>query len=475
MATAKDMARRAEARVAELTASVEARKAEFDALLEGAESESRDLSDAENERVDALFAEIEKDKAERGKQEVRLANYRKMAEEDEAARSAPEPPSAPTAEFRVGAEPHTFDKVSDPTGRKFLADVITSQLYGDRSAGDRIQRHMHEDYVDRTAKGFQSRTAGTAGAANTDNFGAIVVPQYLLDMTAPAVAAGRPLADICNHHPLPADGMTVTIPTITTATSVALQSAQLDDVSHTSLAETDLVLNVQTAAGRQNVSLQALQRGTGVESIVMQDLVKRYNTTLDSTLINGTTYGLLAKAVGTLGAYADTTPTGAELYPKVLAAASGVEAILLSQAQPSHVVMHSRRWYWLAKEMTSTWPLINSQGLEPRTGGSLDPNSSYNKGVRGILPNGLLVVVDNNVPTNVTSDQDPIFVVPQDECHLFEEPGSPMYIRAEQPLAANLGVQLVVYGFFAYTFDRYGAGSMQKIVGTGLALANMTW
>ena len=41
------------------------------------------------------------------------------------------------------------------------------------------------------------------------------------------------------------------------------------------------------------------------------------------------TYGLSAKALGTLGAYADTQPTGAKLYPKILAAASGVEAVVL--------------------------------------------------------------------------------------------------------------------------------------------------
>jgi hypothetical protein len=30
-----------------------------------------------------------------------------------------------------------------------------------------------------------------------------------------------------------------------------------------------------------------------------------------------------------------------------------------------------------------------------------------------------------------------------------------VFIRAEQPAAASLGVLLVVYGYFAYTFARY--------------------
>ena len=56
------------------------------------------------------------------------------------------------------------------------------------------------------------------------------------------------------------------------------------------------------------------------------DLMARYATNLDSQLIeygDGRPFG---KGASSLGAYADTQPTGAKLYPKLLAAASGVEA-----------------------------------------------------------------------------------------------------------------------------------------------------
>ena len=75
----------------------------------------------------------------------------------------------------------------------------------------------------------------------------------------------------------------------------------------------------------------------------MMDLQRRYATTLDSTIINQATTGLLA--VATDVAYTDATPTGPELYPKILGAAAGSEAALLGQANPDVVVMHSRRWY----------------------------------------------------------------------------------------------------------------------------------
>jgi len=200
----------------------------------------------------------------------------------------------------------------------------------------------------------------------------------------------------------------------------------------------------------------------------MQDLFRRYATTLDSTLVTQSVTGL--QALATLVTFTSGSPTAALLYPKILGAASGVEAALLAQATPTHAIMHSRRWYWLASQLGSTWPLINALGPQyPYQGGVVDPSSSYSKGIRGQLPIGLDVVVDNNIATNlgVGTNQDQVYVVPRDECHLWEDPNAPVYIRAEQPKAANLGVLLVLYGYFAYTFRRY-ANAIQAVDGTGM-------
>jgi hypothetical protein len=93
----------------------------------------------------------------------------------------------------------------------------------------------------------------------------------------------------------------------------------------------------------------------------------------------------------------------------------------------------------------------------------------YGSGPRGVLPCGLEVIVDNNIATNLGAgtNEDEIYVVPASECHLWEDPNAPLFIRAEQPAAASLGVLLVAYSYFAYTFGRYANG-MQKVGGTGL-------
>ena len=436
-------------------------------ILDTASRESRaNLTPEETERFETLRAGMEKAKDDIKGVKDKLARALEIkAQEAEADKRASETranakPPRPAYDdvARVGNEERTYRKDNDPSGAKFLRDVVRSQLYREPEAGAKLARHMAEERVERAE--YLERAAGDIA---TTGLGGLVVPQYLVDMTAPAVANLRPFADQCNAHVLPPDGMTVTIPTITTATSAALQTTQLAAVAGTSIAETDLTVNVQTAEGWQNVSRQAIDRGYGIADVVMQDLFKRYATVLDNTLINQATTGLDAKS--TTNTYTDAAPTGPKVYTKIVAGMSAVEAALLAMGQPTHVVMHSRRWYWLQSQFTSTWPMIQG-GLSPA---GYKTGSGYGDGIRGQLPNGIDVVVDNNLVTNlgVGTNQDRIYVVCQDECHLWEDPSQPAFIRAEQPNATSLGVLLVVYGYFAYTFARY-ANAVQNIDGTGL-------
>jgi hypothetical protein len=441
---------------------------EINGILDAAKRENRlSLTAGESARSDALFRDLETARAAGRRISERLSRARTIeAEEADVDRRsrAVRDSGAKLRKYdevaRIGSEKREYNPGNDPKGVNFALDVIRAQVNGDPAAWARLNRHMQEERVERP--GYEERVAGDL---LTTGLGGIVVPQYLVDLTAPAIAARRPFADaVCTKHQLPATGMTFTIPTITTATSAAIQTTQLSAVSATSMAETDLTINVLTIAGQQNVSRQAADRSQADE-FVISDLFLRYATTLDSTLLTQATTGLSAKAVATT--YDDTQPTGAKLYPKLLAAQAAVEAALLG-GNASHVVMHSRRWAWLSKEMTSTWPIINSQNIPVQAGG-VSTNADYGAGVRGYLPNGMAVVVDNNIATNlgVGTNQDEIYVVPAQECHLWEDANAPMLIRAEQPNAPSLGILLVVYGYVAYTFARYSNG-MQKVAGTSL-------
>jgi hypothetical protein len=262
--------------------------------------------------------------------------------------------------------------------------------------------------------------------------------------------------------------MSLVIPLITTPASAALQATQLTAVSSTSLVETDLTITVQTAAGSQNVSRQAVERGTGIDNITAADLFKRVATVLDSTLLNQASTGVTNTAQTIT--YTSASPTAAEAYPYLFQAESKLEQTLLAQARVDTVVMHPRRWNWFCSSVGSTWPFLQETHFRVTVqNNAIQITNQYGSVYRGVLSNGLKVCVDNNVLTNggLGTNQDEIYVTASEETHLWEAPGQPLLIRAEQPNAANLGILLVVYEYFAFTNKRYSSNPA-KISGTGL-------
>jgi len=452
--------------------------AERQLILAKVQQEGRStLEKEEDDRVEELRAL----KADLEEQEAgikhRLAQAQELVGEEEAREKKQreiKPAAAPRRPAydevaRVASEERTYHMGNDRTGGQFLRDLTHQFLYNDATAASRLARHMQEERVERasTFDGFQSRAAGTGA------FAGLTVPQYLTDLYAPNIAALRPFANICNKHPLPEAGMSVNISRITTATSAALQASENSAVSETNIDDTLLTENIQTAAGQQTLSRQAIDRGTGIEAVVMDDLFRRYATTLDSTLITQGTTGLSAVAQSTAFTTASpdflSTTAANSLYGKILSATSGVEAALLAYGYATHAIMHSRRWHWINSRVNSVWPGITQPNGIPTQAAGLNVGAAYNDGIRGTLPNGLLVVVDNNLTTNngTGTSEDEIYIVPAMECHLWEDPSAPLFIRAEQPAAASLGVLLVMYGYFAYSFRRYTNG-MSKVNGTGL-------
>lgn len=440
---------------------------EAELILAKAQQDGRsNLTPEEDERVAELFAARDQAKTDIEGIQRKLDNANKVkAEELERAEQAQQIRDTSTRRpsydqvARVGQEERTYRRDQDPLGKGFLMDICRQFSHQDIEAGGRLARHMQEERVERAE--YLQRAVGTGA------FTGLTVPQYLTDMYAPATAALRPFADVCNPHPLPEAGMSIEISRITTPSAAGLQASQNTAVTNQDMDDTLLSVPVKTAAGQQTVSRQAIDRGTGIEDVTMQDLFTRVATNLDSTLLNEATTGLTN--VATPVAYTDATPTGAEMYPKILGAAAGVEAALLAMGAPTHAVMHSRRWYWLSSQMSNTWPMVNFTNLPVQASAQANPDSSYASGPRGVLPCGLQVIVDNNIGTayGAGTNEDEVYVVPRNECHLWEDDNAPLFIRAEQAAAASLGVVLVAYSYFAYTFQRYANG-MQKVGGTGL-------
>jgi HK97 family phage major capsid protein len=452
------------------------RQAEADALVTAAEGESRDLDAKEAARfrelrsqlsdIDGQVAELDPVISDLETREAELVSYMESAEKaqkqaEQWADRADDPTSVDRP-IRVKSEARTYNPESDRRGVSFYRDLYNSTFRNDPGANERLERHNREARLNEAA-GYEARDVGTGA------FAGLTVPQYLTDMVAPLAQAAAPTVQICNRHPLPADGMTVNISRITTGTGVAAQSAEADAVNEVDIDDTLLTVNVRTYAGQQDLSRQALERSTGVDAIVTQDLVQTYWTKLDDAILNaagtnGTHLGIRSTSSIAAVAYAATTPAASALYPKLAQLISTIQTGVYMGV--SHFIMHPRRWWWISSQVGTNFPFLNVPQVTTVQAGNIG-GTDYGAMGRNIL--GVPVVLDGNLPilAGASTNEDVILGVTARELHLWEDSGAPLFIRAEQPGAGTLQVKFVVYSYSAFTAGRY-PGAHGTITSTGL-------
>jgi HK97 family phage major capsid protein len=362
---------------------------------------------------------------------------------------------------RAGSEPRTYSKTAARQGVSFFRDVMHRQDVP--AAAERLAKHGRE------YEGIVKERAG-----NTGNYSGLTVPQYLTDMVAPLRRAGRPLANICNGHELPDEGMTLNISRITTGTSAGIQATEGATVSNADADDTLLTVNVNTIAGYEDISRQAVDRGTGIDELLIQDLTRAYNTKIDDQIVNGSGSSgqhLGIRNVSSIIAvtYTDASPTVAELWPSLWNLVQQVQAGVFLGV--SHFVMHPRRFWWIVASVGTNFPFLqvyrSPQGFTNQAGNA-EGTGTYESGPAGAL-GPVPVILDANVPTNLGggTNQDDILGVTADELHLWEDPDAPLFINSEQVLGNSLQVRFVMYGYSAFTAGRY-PGAQGSIDGTGL-------
>jgi HK97 family phage major capsid protein len=427
------------------------------ATLDRAAEEARDLSEVELANVEALNLEIKKlDERIEQMSDIEIRNQ-KAAELAAKVDANVEPKKeARAGGFIVTSEQLTY---SERSGNDFLTDALKAQFKTDGDASARIARHQQEMAIEKRAVG-------------TSNFAGLVVPQYLVDLYAPLARAGRPFADAARKHQLPTQGMSVVISKINTGTVTAYQTSQNTAAVSQDIADTTLTVNVNTIAGQQSVSKQALLRGYNIENIVLGDLIRDYHTKLDNSLLNGSgsngqPLGLLNMTTGVLVTYTATTGTVAGLYPKIADAIQQIQSNIY--VNPNAIIMHPRRLgFLLAGVDSSNRPLVVPQAYNPMNAiGTGNGTPSYGNSGYSIL--GLPIIVDANIATNVGAgtNQDTIFVVDLNETHLWEEAAAPTYVTFEEP-NGKVAINIVLFGMSAFTAERYPK-AVAQINGTGLA------
>tara|TARA_R110000823_G_scaffold256557_5_gene378442 strand:- start:193 stop:1497 length:1305 start_codon:yes stop_codon:yes gene_type:complete len=408
-------------------------------ITEIAVTEQRDLSKDEDTQIASSLDEVRE-------LDEQIKRHSELEERATAAAATRKPAIVEAAPAVVKSEARTYSIENREVS--FISDAYAAQFNNDFAAKDRLARHMNEEKIERREVG-------------SSNFAGLVVPQYLTDLAAPYARAGRPVADAARKHQLPTSGLTLNISKITTGSAVAAQSEGAA-VQETNMDDTLLTINVNTYAGQQNVSRQALERGTGIDSIVMSDLVSAYHTTLDAAVVAN-----LLSVAGNAVTYTDASPTVAELYPKILDSVQQIQTSFYGG--PNAIIMHPRRLAWILAALdSSNRPLAvptpyAQNAIATGAGSVVYGNSGYSIA-------GLPVITDANVSTaqGAGTDQDTIFVANMQELHLWEQgAGEPMMLRFEQPESQQLNVTMIVYGYAAFTANRYPS-AFSQINGTGL-------
>lgn len=440
-----------------------------DTLDEAKIEESRSVKAAIDKELDELEVNLSRAEAE-------------QARDDAAARAAAALPGkagekpAYDQVGRTGQEPRTYTARNDQTGTaRFFSDAFNAQR-GNIQARERIERHGKEVLVEREMSERALATGGIAG---------LTIPQYLIDLAAPVLRAGRPLANVCNRHELPDSGMSLVVPRGTTGASAAAQATENSAVSSTDEVWSNLTIPVCTVAGQQQISRQALERGESMDAIVFQDLARAHGAQVDNYVINGsgasgqplgilntagigaaTAFGAAAGAANSslkvAGAIYNVTSAGAGIYPKAL-------------------VMHPRRWAWFTGLVDSNGrPVVEvantglfnalAQILSP---GQISADAASGSQYVGTHNSGLPVLTDLNIPTNVgTLSEDVILALDLQEQHLWEDgDGMPRQLTFEQTAGNNLTTTLVVYSYMAFTAGRY-PGAAAKVGGADATAGN---
>jgi HK97 family phage major capsid protein len=305
----------------------------------------------------------------------------------------------------------------------------------------------------------------------TANYAGLVVPQYLTQLAAELSRAGRPFADQCTSLPLPDAGMTINISRVTTGSSAAAQASENAAVSETDIDDTLLTADVRTIAAGQQVSRQAVERGTGIDALIAADMMGAVATVLEDQVLNGS--GSSGNMLGLSNisginsvTYTDASPTAAECYSKVV---DGIQQINSNRfAGADLICMHPRRLAWFQAETDSSGrPLVVPTQNVPQNALGTGPVAGY--GVTGASIAGLPVVTSGKISTAAGSggNEDVIFIVRRGDMLLFEDAGQPAMVRMDQTAGLNLTVTLVAYQYACFIGGRYPA-SVSMISGTGL-------
>lgn len=424
-----------------------------------AEEDREDLSTEEDTEFRDLTAKVKAADEELRAFDERITELSEEVERDHTVTEGAAAVRRAMSRVEVLSESRMYEKGN---GRSYMRDLVKHSMNMDDSgeARERLLRHASEVQSGKEYRDL-NRTDGTGGF--------FVPPLWLMSQFVDLARAGRATANLVNNQPLPAGTDSINIPTVATGTATAIQATDNGAVTETDLTDSTVAAGVKTIAGQQDVAIQLIdQSPVNFDEVIFRDLVADYATKVDLQVINGSNAagqvkGILTATGTNAITYTDTSATVGELYSKL---ADAVQQVHTGRfMSPSVIVMHPRRWAWILAALdTTNRPLVVPSGPGQNQIGTFSAVATQQ--VVGNLQ-GLPVVTDPSIPTNLGAgtNEDVILVMKADDLLLYE---SSVRSRVLPDVGSgNLTVRLQVYGYLAFTAERYPK-SISKITGTGL-------
>lgn len=351
-------------------------------------------------------------------------------------------------------EPLTYRK-DNQHETSFFRDLAAAKINFDSGAAERLARHSREQY---------DLSTQVTGAASE-----LVAPTYLQEQFAEAKVGGRPFTNWYGTMSLPPNTNSITVPTMTTGTAVAIQGQNTNE--NTAVQETDIATSsatgaVQTIAGMQDVSVQLLDRGVpGIDQIVFSDLTKRYNAKFETDVIgaNQTNYKGLLNVGGSLNTDTITTTTVSSLISKIHGLNSAIQDDVFVPAD--FILMAPRRWAAVcAAADTTNRPLIAPVAPQNNAG-------TFGLGAEGVVGSiaGIPVIVSPHVPTTLGSstNEDRVILGVKGEGLIYEDQSGPHLGVFPDVGSGTLTVRFRLHGYSALLWTRRTA-AYGVLTSTGL-------
>jgi HK97 family phage prohead protease len=250
---------------------------------------------------------------------------------------------------------------------------------------------------------------------------------------------GTPSIDACSRGTLPANGMTINVPSLVTSAGggtgvapVVTVEAEAGAVANTGMETAYLTGTVAKYSGMNTISIELLERGYGdgnffseLTNQLQNAYLKTLDTTVNAALITAGTVATTAQAATSAGIIGYTSEAARLVYE-----ATGYFA--------NNYIANGSQWQLLLGATDSTGRPIYSSSQPMNAGGLTQPGS-----IRGNVL-GLDLYVDKNFAATTTVDDSAIILAPE-AFTVYQSPQAYMSVN----VVSNLQVQVAIYGYMA--------------------------